>query len=61
MEGVLLTSRARASEKGYDLYIMCSELDDCTKFDWLGEGAGAIKQNLREKFLVTTENKIAHG
>ena len=27
---------------------MCSELDDCTKFDWLGEGAVALTQSLKE-------------
>ena len=40
--------RICANEKGYDLCNMCSELDDCTKFDWLGEGAGVIKRNLKD-------------
>jgi hypothetical protein len=40
--------RLCANEKGYELCNMCSELDDCTKFDWLGEGANSIKQKLKE-------------
>jgi len=40
--------RIRIKEKEYDLCNMCSELDDCTKFDWLGEGAASLKQNLKE-------------
>lgn len=40
--------RICAAEKEYDLCNLCSELDECTKFDWLGEGAAAIKQHLKE-------------
>ena len=40
--------RICAKEKEYDLCNMCSELGDCTKFDWLGDGAAALKQNLKE-------------
>ena len=27
---------------------MCSELDKCNKFDWLGEGVDGLKQNLKD-------------
>ena len=40
--------RICAAEKEYDLCNLCSELDECTKFDWLGEGAGTLKQNLKD-------------
>jgi hypothetical protein len=42
------TIRMCANKKGYELCNKCNELDDCTKFDWLGEGATSIKQILKE-------------
>jgi hypothetical protein len=40
--------RICAKEKEYELCNMCSELVDCKKFDWLGEGATALKKNLAD-------------
>jgi len=39
--------RICAKEKTYDLCNICSELDDCTKFDWLGEHGVTLKQKLK--------------
>jgi hypothetical protein len=50
--------RICAKEKGYDICNMCIELDDCTKFDWLGEGAITIKQNLKENIGKTKEDLV---
>jgi hypothetical protein len=42
------TIRLCAKEKAYALCNMCSELAECTKFDWLGERATELKQHLKE-------------
>lgn len=40
--------RLCATEKGYELCNQCEELDDCSKFNWLGEGVAGLKQKLKE-------------
>ncbi|MFC1803887.1 DUF3795 domain-containing protein [Thermoproteota archaeon] len=42
------TIRICANEKGHELCNMCSEIDECNKFDWLGEGAASLKRSLTE-------------
>ena len=39
--------RSCATGKGYDLCNKCSELDTCTKFNWLGDMEG-LKEKLRK-------------
>ena len=39
--------RTCAAEKGVELCNMCSELDSCDKFAWLGEGSESLKEKLR--------------
>jgi len=38
--------RTCAAEKGFELCNMCSELDACDKFAWLGEGSERLKEKL---------------
>jgi hypothetical protein len=38
--------RTCAKEKGYSLCNECNELDGCTKFDYLGDKAGSLKERL---------------
>jgi len=42
------TIRICTQEKGYDLCSSCEELEDCTRFDWLGEHGQQIKERLLE-------------
>ena len=37
-----------AKDKGYELCSQCSELDDCTKFDWLGDYGQKLKKTLTD-------------
>ena len=40
------TIRKCANEKGYDICSKCSELEGCTKFDWLGDYASVLRGKL---------------
>lgn len=40
--------RLCAYEKGYDLCNTCSELDECSRFSWLGESGDKLKQFLKD-------------
>lgn len=37
-----------AKGKGFVLCSECPDLDSCDKFDWLGESAGVLKENLKK-------------
>jgi len=37
-----------ARERGYELCSSCSDLEGCTKFDWLGEYGKEVKKKLKE-------------
>ena len=39
--------RICAKDKAYELCNACNELDDCTKYDWLGEHGTTLKQQLK--------------
>ena len=40
--------RLCARERGYELCSSCSDLEGCTKFDWLGEYGKEVKKKLKE-------------
>ena len=40
------TIRKCANEKGYDICSKRSELEGCTKFDWLGDYASVLRGKL---------------
>lgn len=42
------TIRICARERGYDLCSSCSDLDSCTKFEWLKEHGSRLKETLKE-------------
>jgi len=42
------TIRKCANDKGYDLCSKCSELEECKKFEWLGDYSTTLKQKLIE-------------
>ena len=50
--------RLCAKEKAYELCNMCSELAECTKFDWLGERATELKQNLKENVRKSKKDLV---
>ena len=40
--------RICARERDYELCSSCSDLEGCTKFDWLGEYGKEVKKKLKE-------------
>ena len=40
--------RICARERGYELCSSCSDLESCTKFEWLGEYGQQFKEKLKE-------------
>ena len=42
------TIRICAQERGYELCSSCSDLDGCTKFEWLKEHGSRLKETLKE-------------
>jgi hypothetical protein len=40
------TIRKCADERGYDICSICSELEGCIKFDWLGDYASVLRGKL---------------
>lgn len=42
------TIRTCARERGYELCSYCSDLDSCTKFDWLKDNGPQMKMALKE-------------
>jgi hypothetical protein len=50
--------RMCAREKELEICSMCGELDDCTKFSWLGEGAPEIKKKLKSNVGKSKEELI---
>lgn len=40
--------RTCAKEKGFTLCSDCPDLEGCSKFDWLGESAGILRENLKK-------------
>jgi hypothetical protein len=50
--------RICAKSKEFELCNECDELGNCTKFDWLGEGAASLKQNLKENKGKTKQDFV---
>ena len=42
-------SRIYARERGYERCSSCSDLEGCTRFDWLGEHGQEAKEKLKER------------
>ena len=40
--------RTCANQKGFQLCSQCDELEGCNKFDWIGDYAATMKENLAE-------------
>ena len=40
--------RICAREKGYELCSSCTDLEGCTRFDWMGEYGKEVKKALKE-------------
>jgi len=38
--------RRCAAEMGFDICSRCGDLEVCTKFDWLGDSAGYLREKL---------------
>ena len=53
--------RSCAKEKGYSLCNECNELDDCTKFDYLGDKAGSLKERLVDNKGKSKEQIVAEA
>ncbi|MDD4161122.1 MAG: DUF3795 domain-containing protein [Methanothrix sp.] len=52
------TIRICAREKGHELCSFCSDLDTCTKFEWLKEHGLQLKQELAENRGLSKEEYI---
>ena len=42
------TIRLCSKERGYELCSQCPDLEECTKFDWLGDYAQKLKDKMKE-------------
>jgi hypothetical protein len=52
------TIRICARERGYELCSSCSDLDTCTKFEWLKEHGSELKGKLKENLGLSKEEYI---